>query len=207
MPDSHLRQSPLAHLGLQGRATPAEAGPDAGVRLAELPYRGIIDLRGNSGDLAFLGATERILGVGLPLEACRAAVRSEVTLLWLGPNEWWIVTPEVDDELAEKLGEALAASRAAVTTIGDSRTCIRVAGPRARDLLAKGCPLDLHSSVFQPGHCAQSLMAKADVLIHQIGDDPAEGPSYELYVLRSFADYLWRWLEDAAGEYGLAIEG
>jgi len=39
------------------------------------------------------------------------------------------------------------------------------------------------------------------VLIHQVSDAPA----YELYVLRSFADYLWRWLEDAAREYGVAV--
>ncbi|NIO38860.1 MAG: hypothetical protein GTO41_00860, partial [Burkholderiales bacterium] len=32
-----------------------------------------------------------------------------------------------------------------------------------------------------------------------------EAPSYDIYVHRSFADYLWRWLEDAAQEYGVAI--
>ena len=32
-----------------------------------------------------------------------------------------------------------------------------------------------------------------------------EVPSYELYVQRSFAEYLWLWLEDAALEYGVAI--
>ena len=213
MPDSLLRQSPLAHLALQGRpARVADPGADtgeAGVAMAERPFRGIIDLRGDAGDSGFLAAVERVLGAAPPSEANRALVRPEVTLLWLGPNEWWIVTPEVDEELADSLREALAGLHAAVTLVGDSRTCLRVAGPRAGDLLAKGCPLDLHPRAFAAGHCAQSLLAKAGVLIHRLeegSDGGGDGaPVYELYVLRSFADYLWRWLEDAAAEYGLAV--
>ena len=30
---------------------------------------------------------------------------------------------------------------------------------------------------------------------------------WELVVRRSFADYIWLWLQDAGAEYGLAIEG
>jgi len=30
-------------------------------------------------------------------------------------------------------------------------------------------------------------------------------PAFDLYVLDSFAAYLWLWLEDAAREYGLKV--
>ena len=33
----------------------------------------------------------------------------------------------------------------------------------------------------------------------------AEGPVFEVYVLRSFAEYLWAWLEDAGREYGVSV--
>ena len=33
----------------------------------------------------------------------------------------------------------------------------------------------------------------------------AEGPVFDIYVLRSFAEYLWAWLEDAAQEYGVTV--
>jgi sarcosine oxidase subunit gamma len=69
--------------------------------------------------------------------------------------------------------EALDGRPAAVTEVGESRTCIRVAGPRARDLLAKGSPLDVHPRVFAAGACAQGQLAKATVLIHQVDDAPA----------------------------------
>ena len=113
---------------------------------------------------------------------------------------------QAEGALAGRLREALADVHCAVTAVGESRTRIRVSGPKARDLLAKGCPLDLHPEAFgEPGRCAQSHVAKALVVLHLIADDPAEGASFDIYVLRSFAEYLWCWLEDAAREYGLAV--
>ena len=71
-----------------------------------------------------------------------------------------------------------------------------------RELLAKGCPLDLHPRAFDVGQCAQSHLAKAPILIRQLDREP----SFEIVVRRSFADYFWLWLEDAAAEYGLAVD-
>jgi sarcosine oxidase subunit gamma len=195
----YLRQSALAHLGLVARAQP-ERG-DAGVAMGERPPLTIVDLRIRDAEAAALAAVEGVLGYALPLEANRVAGTDGAVALWLGPDEWWVITAVEDPALADRLSEALADHPAAVTDLSESRACIRVSGPRARDLLAKGCSLDLHPRVFSPGHCAQSHLAKAQVVLHQVSEEPA----FDLYVLRSFADYLWAWLEDAAGEYGLAV--
>ena len=56
------------------------------------------------------------------------------------------------------------------------------------------------------GGCPQSLLAKASVLIHLVDDEPVRGPSFDVYVARSFVQYLWTWLEDAGREYGVLIE-
>jgi sarcosine oxidase gamma subunit len=37
--------------------------------------------------------------------------------------------------------------------------------------------------------------------VHQI----TQAPDYDLYVQRSFAEYLWAWLEDAGTEYGVRV--
>ena len=71
-----------------------------------------------------------------------------------------------------------------------------------RDVLRKGTSIDLHPKAFGPGQCAQTGIARCHMLLHQTSDEPA----YDIYVHRSFADYLWRWLEDAAREYGVAVE-
>ncbi len=85
--------------------------------------------------------------------------------------------------------------------LSEARTVIAVSGRHARDLLQKGTPLDLHPRAFEPGHCAQTALSRANVILHQID----ASPRYDVYVLNSFADYLWNWMERAAGEYGLAV--
>jgi sarcosine oxidase subunit gamma len=50
------------------------------------------------------------------------------------------------------------------------------------------------------GACAQSGLAKASMLIGRIDD--AE-PVFEIIVRRSFADYVLRWLNHAAADFGV----
>jgi len=200
MVEPYLRRSPLAHKSLTARA--AEAHPDAGVRLGESTYRCQIDLRGNPADPAFTGAVARVLGTEPPPTANRVATGNGLAVLWLGPDEWLIVGPPGrEKDLAAELRQALAGQHAAVVDVSESRTVIVVAGRNARDLLQKGTPLDLHPRVFETGHCAQTALSKANVILHQID----ASPRYDVYVHNSFADYLWNWLERAAGEYGFAV--
>jgi sarcosine oxidase subunit gamma len=184
---------------------PARLRP-RGVRLAERPGLGKIDLRGDPHGRGFMAAVGRVLDLLLPSEPCTSAARDQIGTLWLGPDQWLVTCPvaEVPRTLAS-LREALAGVHAAITDVSDGRVAFRVAGPSAREVLAKGCPLDLHPRSFPPARCAQSLLAKAAVLIHLIDDVPARGPSFDVYVARSFAHYLWTWLEDAGREYGVLI--
>ena len=92
-------------------------------------------------------------------------------------------------------------AHAAVIDLSESRAVIAVSGVRARDLLSKGCTLDLHPRAFPVGTCAQTVLARASVLVHLVDDTP----TFEITILRSFADYLWTWLADAAREYGAAL--
>ena len=208
MAEAYLRQSALAHLGLDGRAA-AQRG-EAGTAMTERPHRAIVDLRLEPSDEGAMAAFAEACGFALPMAPNTTAGDADAIALWLGPDEWWIVTPgpepEAGPELAGKLRTALADHRAGVTDVGESRSCIRVSGPSARAVLQKGCPLDFHPRAFAPGACAQTCLAKATVALHLFaGEDVAEGPIFDIYVLRSCAEYLWLWLEDAGREYGVAV--
>jgi sarcosine oxidase subunit gamma len=166
-----------------------------------------MDLRGDPGDRAFMAAVGRCLDMLLPTEPCSSATQNSVTALWLGPDLWLVTCPASDTVFFIKtLRDALEEVRHALTDVTDGRVACRLAGPNARDVLAKGCPLDLHPRAFPAGRCAQSLLAKASVLIHLALDDPQAGPSFDLHVARSFSHYLWAWLEDAGREYGVQVE-
>ena len=178
-----------------------------GIRLAERTGLGKIDLRGDPGDRAFMAAVGRCLDMLLPTEACSSASQGPVTALWLGPDQWLVTCPATDTVFfISTLREALADAHHALTDVGDGRVALRLAGPSARDVLEKGCPLDLHPRAFPAGRCAQSLLAKASVLIHYVEDDPQAGPSFDVHVARSFSHYLFAWLEDAGREYGVQVE-
>ena len=193
MVEAPPRQSPLAHLGLDRRT--AAATP---VWIAEDPFRVQINLRGDAGKDAFRQAVATALDLALPQVPNTTATAGGRTILWLGPDEWLVVAPPNDDgELPRTLRQALVGVAAAVTDISEARTVIIVSGPRARDVLAKGCALELHPQEFAPGSCAQSTIETLDVILHQTD----EVPTYELFVHRSFAEHLWLWLEDAALEY------
>ena len=66
-------------------------------------------------------------------------------------------------------------------------------GRAARDLLARGCPLDLDPRSFAADQCAQTLLARVDVILFLMDDRDAFG----VLVRASFARYLVDWLRDA----------
>jgi sarcosine oxidase, subunit gamma len=195
----------LDHLGLAARAV-ADPGT-AGVWLGERRFRAKLNLRGDPTNQAFMDAAGAVLDGFHPRIIANTAVHTDAfDLLWLGPDEWMIVSkPGTEATLAKRLAVAVAPHGGTVTDVTDSRTTITVSGAHARDVLAKGCPIDLHPRKFNPGDCAQSLVARVGVILMRVDDGTTPVPSFELHVLRSMADYLWRFLEDAGLEYGVAV--
>jgi heterotetrameric sarcosine oxidase gamma subunit len=107
-----------------------------------------------------------------------------------GPAQLWFVGPEKDDL------DAVLRPFAAVTSLTNSRTRIRLEGNPARPVLAKGIALDFDPEVFAPGHFAQTGVHHMPLLIHCLEEN-----AFHLYVMRTFALSLWEWLIDAALEF------
>lgn len=164
--------------------------------LSQAPAAAILNLRGAPGDEAFMAAAAAELGVRPPIAPNRFDGAGELTLAWLGPDEWLIVAgPEDAGDLAARLEAALSTTTHALTDVSGAYAVFRISGPTARDALAAGCSLDLHPRAFAPGQCAQTLLARAGVLILQ--RDAA--PTYDLLVRRSFSTYLADWFRAATG--------
>ena len=200
MLDSEGRESPLCRFNLEARAS--HHVEHAGVVASERAFLGHINLRGDAEDPRFVGAISGVLGGELPIAANTLNDMQGNIVYWLGPNEWLIVTPgERKAIIEDELRTALARLHVAVTDISGGQTIIDLRGNKTRELLAKGCPIDLHPRVFGIGQCAQSHLGKAPVLIGQLEIQPR----FEIIVRRSFADYLWLWIENAAAEYGFAV--
>jgi len=119
---------------------------------------------------------------------------------WLGPEEWLVVgPPSLRAETLEALERAVGSDGAAVD-LSASRVLFELKGPKARDVLASCCALDLHPRAFGTGQCAQTLVAKARVLLSQTD----EAPTYRIFVRPSLVSYVVSWLSDAI--QGLRVE-
>jgi sarcosine oxidase subunit gamma len=169
-----------------------------GLRVVQAAARACIDVRGDPRDAGFIRAVESVVDVRMPVEPGTCAAGLLAQALWLGPDQWLVVTgAQEGSSLSASLRTSLRGIASAVTDVSCARIVYAVGGAHARDLLAKGCPLDLHERAFPAGRCAQTLLAKLSVLIHRGAPEPA----FDLYIGRSYADYAWEWLCSAAAEY------
>ena len=188
------RLSPLAAWG--ERFASASASP-ASFTIRERAFTTQVNLRGDASNPAFADAARTAIGCALPLEANTFAACPTGSVLWLGPDEWLVVDkPDRAGDITAALRGALAGTRHSVSDVSASRTVIEVAGADARVVLAKGCPLDVHAASFAPPRTAQTLLAKATVIIQCVD----EAPRFRVFVRSSFASYLAEWLVDAARE-------
>lgn len=203
MPELRAR-TPLAKpgtaplFGKPGSAPGFAAGSADAVLVRELPLNGALDLRLDARDHAALSAAASALGAALPATPNTWIAAPGAHALWQAYDEWLLVTPDGKQAaLASALRHMLVHSRFALTDVSDLRAGFELAGPLARDVLQKGCAVDLHPRVFGPGACVQTALARVRVTLRQMDSTPV----YQALVERSYARYLWDWLNDAALEY------
>ena len=178
------RQGALDHLGLSARA---QSAGENGVHLTVLPVPRIIELRGAWSD-AFASAVQQTLGVNIPATSPGTAKSDDLTALWMGPDRWWLVADGPVLPSVNELHQKLAAFNAAVVEVGDAFVAVKIAGPKSRDVLAKGCTIDLHPRAFKTGSIVQTNLAKAQIALYQLDEI-----TYQIFARRSFAEYLWTW--------------
>jgi heterotetrameric sarcosine oxidase gamma subunit len=170
--------------------------PDAPVAIAERRGLSLIQVIAQGGQTQ--AVAERL---GLDPAPGRASGIPAGNALWLAPGAWMVVAEGLDEgALYKSLLEELQ-GLAAVIDQSHGRAALRLSGPRARDVLAKGCRLDLHPRAFAPGMCAQSAIAQIGVLLHQL--DAA--PTYDLYIFAGYALDFLEWLTASAAEFGYRL--
>lgn len=189
--------------GLEGITTPGRHGHDegdAGVTLAVrqgLALAGVIARKGAAP--ALIALASEVLEIDLPATP-RHVASGSLAVGWAGHQQWLAVATDRSGRSLEAQLARTFGTLASVCDLSDARVVLRLSGPRARDALAKGLPLDLDPRSFQPGCTALSVFGHIAVQIWQMDD----GPTYDIAVFRSYAADLWHALLDAGAEYGVA---
>jgi sarcosine oxidase, subunit gamma len=193
MADTLTRRSPL-----HGHESRFADMPES-ARVTDEPFVAMVDLWVDPSGPGGTSAAA-VLGLALPNVPSTAATGSDVVVIWLGPQEWLVTSGSRGGEALEAaLREAVSEHGGAAVDVSAQRTTLRLQGAHARDVLAKGCSLDLHPAVFRPGVAAQTLLGHAGVVLIPLSDN---GTDYRIIVRSSFARYLADWLIDAAEEFG-----
>ena len=144
------------------------------------------------GDRPARAAAGRAFGVSLPEDACRAHAEGERAALWLGPDEQLLLAPASEaGRIQADLETALQGTAHSLVEVSQRQVALAVTGPRARDLLASGCPLDFDPTSFPLGMCVRTLFAKAEVVLWR-----RSAEEYHLEVARSFAGYVLDWMRE-----------
>jgi len=141
------------------------------VSLSEQPFLGHLNLRGDMVD-----EVEEVFGLTLPMSANKVVQQGTA------------------------IQTRVASKHASVVDASSGQTVIKVSGPGARDVMARGCPLDLHPREFRRGDCAQTHFDHIGITLwlDNTAPDSTSAPWFNIVVRRSFADYLWRLLDEAA---------
>jgi sarcosine oxidase subunit gamma len=189
------RQSPLVEVSTNNAIVHLPS-----ISIAEKPFCSQYILRGLIDDSAFTDAVKTVLGLELPGLANTIVESEGLTVCWMSPDQWLLLTADAghSNKLAVLFG-ALQDVFASINDVSSGQTIINIKGEKATEVLNKGTTVDVHTSVFKPGQCAQTVYAKSNVLIYPVCLEPH--CEYDLIVRRSFADFLCRWLINACVEY------
>jgi sarcosine oxidase, subunit gamma len=168
--------------------------PDT-VGIAVEPFVAMVDVR-----LGSIGPEARTrLGVDLPTIANTWVPADSGRAVWLGPDEWLLSsTTETPEKFEARVRAAVLPLGGSATDVSAQRIGLRLTGAGVRDVLAKGCSIDLHPRVFGRGSSAQTMLGQAGVVLLALSD---AGDDYVVLVRSSFAGYLADWLLDAALEF------
>lgn len=167
---------------------------------------GWVDLS-HVGKLEIQGAPDQLTALGSEL-AGREVAGSGGGATPIGSG-WWcpmaatrvlvLLPPGGGDELREAIAEALPrlAPSASLVDLTSALASLVIVGPRAREVIARFCALDLRPAVSQVGSFHPGSVARTP------GGILHEGPDrFRLLFGSALGEYLWTVVADAAEQFG-----
>lgn len=161
----------------------------------------VVNLRGDPADEGFVAAIASAIGLGLPTSAAQCPSDAVRRIVWAGPDDWFVIGEAgAQEAIGRALSQAAGARHHAVTDVSSGYVVLSLSGAPVRDVLAQGCPLDLHPRSFAVGASAGTHFFKASVWLWRTADD-----AFELLVRGSFAGYVDSLVRGCTIECGMVM--
>ena len=134
-------------------------------------------------------------GLNLPLENLKVSSNSKTRILWSAPDIWLVVSSK--ESIVQTIEKECNSENFAVTNISHSRAIIELKGNNSKEVLKKGCPINLNE--FKVNNCANSIFHGITITIDMISENPE---TFRIFALRSFGESLYHSITDACLEDG-----
>ena len=130
-----------------------------------------------------------------PKETSKVTTNNKTRILWNAPKTWLIISDK--ENIIDIIKGKCREENFGITDISHSRAVIQIKGVQAREVLKKGCPLNI--SEFEINNCAGSVFHGITIVVDCINDNP---DTFNLLTLRSFGESFYHHITDAALEFG-----
>ena len=132
-----------------------------------------------------------------PNKNSKVTTNNKTRILWSAPKTWLIISDK--ENIIDIIKGKCREENFAITDISHSRAVIQIKGAQAREVLKKGCPLNI--SEFEINNCAGSVFHGITIVVDCINDNP---DTFNLLTLRSFGESFYHHITDACLEFGYA---
>lgn len=171
--------APLGNARFDGFCTIREIGPS-----------GMISLRAKPDVKELAKAVKAAVGTKLPAQR-RIEIAGDKACGWMSPDEYLLVLPYAETGAAmAAIASAMGESHHLAAVVSDARAVFRIEGPRAAQVLAKLCPVDLET--LAEGELRRTRAAQVAAAFWKDGD------GYTLVCFRSVAAYVMGLLSHSA---------
>ena len=137
----------------------------------------------------------KINNLELPKENSTVVANNDTRILWSSPRTWLIISHE--QNIFEEVNKNCTEDNFAITDISHSRTVIKIKGTKTREVLKKGCPLNINE--IKKNYCAGTIFNGIAITIDCFDDRP---DTFNLLSLRSFGESFYHHITDSSLEFG-----
>ena len=134
-------------------------------------------------------------GLKLSLQSSKVISNKDTRILWNSPNIWLVLSQK--ENIVKIIKESCDNESFAITDISHSRAIIQITGPQAKEVLKKGCPFNF--TEFKKNNSISSIFHGITFTIDYIDEG---SKTFNLIVLRSFGESLYRHITDSSLEFG-----
>jgi sarcosine oxidase subunit gamma len=174
------------------------ASSNGAVKITEAGLRGMITLRGDLTSVPLNAAVSAAVGLDIPAQR-KINHGPKGGVAWMTPDELLLVVDyDKADAIVAEISKALADEHHMVVNVSDARAVFLIEGKGAREVLAKGAPVDLSTEAFGAGDFRRSRIGQLAAAFWT-----TDGESFELVCFRSVGAFMFDWLSNAAKEGSL----